>query len=90
MKNPYKDTIIEISNGFWNHELMAEFGVEPYDFDDELFEACIKIFSSAMLKKHWDKNINNPDKIHPESLGQHLRNFIIDYTGLDTVDLIKE
>ena len=89
MKNPYKEIILELEAALWEHDLRTdELNVEPYDYDDETFRACIKLFMSAMLKKMWDTGEATLEKA--EQCGLFLREFIKDYTGIDTHDLYKE
>ena len=89
MNNPYKEIIMELEAGLWEHDYrVSEFNVPPYDYDDETFRACIKLFMSAMLKKMWDAGKATPEKA--EQCGIFIREFIRDYTGIDTHNLYKK
>lgn len=89
MNNPYKEIILELEQGLWEHDFRVKCSKAlPYDYDDETFRACIKLFMSALLKKMWDTNKATPEKA--EQCGIFLREFIRDYTGIDTWTLYKK
>ena len=61
IKNPYKEIFIELEQGLLEHSIRVEEQyIPPYEFDDETFRACSRIFFDAMMVRLF-QNIENQD-----------------------------
>lgn len=88
--NPYKNILMEIEGGLWDHDVRVdEKKASPYEYDDETFRACIKIFMSSLMQRvYLDQNRLNTSLenrcVEIENVGNEFRKFIKDFTGVDT------
>ncbi len=93
-KNPYKEILVELEEGLWEHDFRVDVGIaSPYEYDDETFKACCKIFMSAMMYKLWNNShglsMEFKEK-EAEMCGNELKEFVYKYTGIDTHQLYVE
>jgi len=92
-KNPYGEVLEEIETGLWEHDIRVEDKIaEPYQYSNNEFRACLKIFMSAMMWKLWKKMEGETIETKAEKanqLGNELREFILKYTGVDTLKLYE-
>ena len=92
-KNPYAEILREIEEGLWEQDLRVNEGIaEPYEYTDEAFAACIKIFSSALMWKLWEnKGERGLEEMEnrAESLGTDIRRLVQEYCRIDTHELWK-
>lgn len=83
--NPYSAILQELSWGLWEHDVRVEQSIAlPYNYSNEDFRACLKIFMSALMKKAFDFGT---DEGTAEKIGNELRIFVLTYTGIDTKKL---
>jgi len=89
--NPYGEILKEIEAGLCDHDDRVEDGdAKPYQYTDQEFRACLKIFMAATMWKLWEKMEAKSIECkagRAEQLGAELREFILDYTGIDTAKL---
>ena len=78
--NPYEPILEEIANG-----LLETAEQKPNFSNNALLDATL-IFQTVMLDKIFDYNAT-PEIA--QNYGNELRKLIIKYTGLDTVELVK-
>jgi len=94
MNNPYKEALMELETGLWEHDNRVDEGIaKPYEYDSETFRACLKIFMSAALWKLWEYTENktlSEKASFAESLGTDIRGIILRYTGIDSHELYKQ
>ncbi len=86
-KNPYSEALLEIEQALWEHDVRVDNGAAPYQYDDETFRACLKIFMSALIWKLWtfmDKKSLTEKASNAENVGNILRNIILKFTGIDS------
>ena len=86
-KNPYEEALIEIEHGLWEQDCYVNEGAKPYEYTDEAFRACTKIFMSGLMWKIWknreDRTLKEmSDRV--ESVGKQIRALVLNYTGIDT------
>ena len=86
--NPYSEVLLEIEQGLWEHDLRVDEGIaSPYQYDDETFRACLKIFMSAIMWKLWTfthgKSLEERES-KAERVGNIFRNVILKFTGIDS------
>ena len=95
MYNPYKESLIVLENGLWDHDLrVEEQHASPYEYDDETFRACIKLFMSSMMWKLWEVQEKNDVEFsircdEAESVGNEIKEFVKKWTDIDTRSLYK-
>jgi len=94
IKNPYGESLIEIEGGLLDHELRFEHGIsDPYAYTDEEFRASLTIFTNAITWKSWEhlEGSNFESKLETaDNMGTKLRDFIKEFTGIDTYKLYEE
>jgi hypothetical protein len=90
IKNPYKEIFIELEQGFLDHSArIEESNIPPYEFDDETFRACCRIFFEAMMVRLF-QNLENQDISLPEKCqiatqcGLDISALVEKYTGINT------
>ena len=92
-QNPYSEVLLEIERGLWEHDIFVDEGKAlPYEYDNDTFRACLKIFMSALLWKIW--RFTSMDNIslresNAEKAGKVMRNIILKFTGIDSHTLYK-
>jgi hypothetical protein len=94
LPNPFKEILLELEMALWEHDERVEQGVAPYEYDDETFRACTKVFMSAMMWKLYaeQNRLNLPiDKREAEAynVGVELKTLIKNWTHINTEDLYK-
>jgi len=87
-ETPYGKVLIEIEKGLLEHNVRIDEGIaKPYEYTDEQFRACLKIFMEAILWKMWQNaewfSLEAATDI-AEELGKKIREIVLDFTGIDT------
>jgi len=86
--NPYAEVLKEIEAGLWDHDIRVEDNIaRPYNYTDESFRACLKIFMSGLMWKLWENmegQTLEERSSTAEEVGSEIRKFILKYTGIDT------
>ena len=89
--NPYKEVLIEIEDGLWEHDCRVDDGIAmPYTYDDETFRACMKIMMSGLMYKLWDNSHGLSQDFkerEAEICGEEFKDFVYKYTGIDSTTL---
>ena len=86
-KNPYSEILIELEAGLWENDARVEEGAEPYEYTDEDFRCCMKVFMGALMWKMWENYELSPVEENigkAEAMGNELRDIILKYTGIDS------
>ena len=93
-KNPYSKVLLEIETALWEHDVRVDDGIaQPYEYDDETFRACIKIFTNAILWKLWtymDGKELDEKADKAEKVGNVIRNTILKFTGIDSHSIYRK
>ena len=87
-KNPYAEILIELEGALWDQDIRVSDGIaQPYEYDNETFRACIKIFTSSFLWKIWE-NVDEKEIASKwamaEKAGNDIRSIILKYAGIDS------
>ena len=83
-KNPYAEILIELEGALWDQDIRVSDGIaQPYEYDNETFRACIKIFTSSFLWKIWE-NVDEKEIASAEKAGNDIRSIILKYAGIDS------
>ena len=94
IKNPYKEVLVEIEDGLWEHDCRVDDGIAmPYMYDDETFRACIKIMMSGLMYKLYDNSwglTQDFKEREADICGGEFKDFIYKYTGIDSTKLYDE
>lgn len=86
MKNPYEPILKEVATGMLE---VAE--IKPNFSNDALLDAVL-IFQTVLMDKLYDSYIDYPlelQKNRAQLAGEELRNFILKFTSLDTIELVN-
>lgn len=86
MKNPYEIILKEVATGMLE---VAE--IKPNYSKDAFLDATL-IFQTVLLDKLYDSYQHNSlsfQKERAQAAGNELRNFILKFTSLDTIELVN-
>jgi hypothetical protein len=84
--NPYEKILKEVASG-----LLEVAEIKPNFSNDALLDATL-IFQTVLMDKLYDKFKGYPLELQKEraqKAGEELRNFILNFTNLDTIELTK-
>lgn len=92
IKNPYKEILIEIEQGFIDHDARIEEGFPAYEFDNETFRACSRLFFSAMMARLFEELENKDMSIVQKceiatQCGLDISALVEKYTGIITQEM---
>lgn len=85
--NPYEPILKEVASG-----LLEVAEIKPNFSNDALLDAVL-IFQTVLIDKLYDSYIDYPldfQKERATKAGNELRNFILKFTSLDTIELTKK
>lgn len=86
MKNPYEIILKEIATG-----MLETAEIKP-NFSNDAFLDAVLIFQTVLMDKLYDSYQYNSlsfQKERAQLAGEELRNFILKFTSLDTIELTK-
>ena len=84
----FSEILKAIEEALWLHDIaIEEEREEPYNYSDEDFRACIKIFSNALIHKAYATKGLDGDK--SVKLGNAIRELVLEYTDIDSTKLYK-
>jgi len=87
-ESPYGKILIEIELGLWEHDARVEdINAPPYEYTDKHLRAAMKIFTSVMLWKLWEKRgfktlLEQSDSA--TELGNEIRALVLKYADVDS------
>ena len=86
MKNPYEIILKEVAKG------MLEVAEIKPNFSNDAFIDATLIFQTVLMDKLYDSYIDYPLELQEnraQLAGKELRNFILKFTSLDTIELVN-
>ena len=96
MRTPYHEALQELENGLFEHDIrVEEQGEPPYEYTDEDFRACMKIFMSSCMWKLWEKqekeNIDIEKRMKQAfAFGNLFYKLVLKHLGIDSHKLYGE
>jgi hypothetical protein len=86
MKNPYEIILKEIASG-----MLETAEIKP-NYSNDAFMDAVLIFQTVLMDKLYDSWKDYPLEVQENRVkkaGEELRNFILKFTSLDTIELVN-
>jgi ABC-type dipeptide/oligopeptide/nickel transport system ATPase component len=86
MKNPYAPILKQIAT-----RMLEAAEIKP-NYSNDAFTDAVLIFQSVLIDKLYDSYKDYPLELQEnraQVAGEELRNFILKFTSLDTIELVK-
>lgn len=86
MKNPYEPILKQIAT-----RMLETAEIKP-NYSNDAFMDAVLIFQSVLMDKLYDIYIDYPLELQEkraQAAGEELRNFILKFTSLDTIELVN-
>ena len=86
MKNPYEPILKQIAT-----RMLEVAEIKP-NYSNDAFTDAVLIFQSVLIDKLYDSYIDYPLELkenRAQLAGEELRNFILKFTSLDTIELVN-